>query len=31
VRVVEERLEVRIGYSIRARGERRYLNLQITP
>jgi phage baseplate assembly protein W len=31
VRAVEERLEIRIGYSIRARGERRYLNLQITP
>jgi phage baseplate assembly protein W len=31
VRAVEERLEIRIGYSVRARGERRYLNLQITP
>lgn len=31
VRAVEERLDIRIGYSIRARGERRYLNLQVTP
>ena len=31
VHAVEERLEIRIGYSVRARGERRYLNLQITP
>ncbi len=30
IRAVEERLDIRIGYSIRARGERRYLNLQIT-
>lgn len=31
VRAVQERLDIRIGYSIRARGERRYLNLQVTP
>jgi hypothetical protein len=31
VRAVDERLDIRIGYSVRARGERRYLNLQITP
>jgi phage baseplate assembly protein W len=31
VRAAGERLEIRIGYSIRARGERRYLNLQVTP
>jgi len=31
VRAVEERLDIRIGYAIRARGERRYLNLQVTP
>jgi len=31
VRAVEERLDIRIGYSVRARGERRYLNLQVTP
>jgi phage baseplate assembly protein W len=30
VRAVEERLDIRIGYAIRARGERRYLNLQVT-
>jgi uncharacterized protein len=31
VRAVDERLDIRIGYSVRARGERRYLNLQVTP
>lgn len=31
VRAVQERLDIRIGYAIRARGERRYLNLQVTP
>jgi hypothetical protein len=31
VRAVEERLDIRVGYAIRARGERRYLNLQVTP
>jgi uncharacterized protein len=31
VRPIEERLDIRIAYSIRARGERRYLNLQVTP
>jgi phage baseplate assembly protein W len=31
VRAVEERLDIRIGYAIRARGERRFLNLQVTP
>jgi phage baseplate assembly protein W len=30
VRAVEERLDIRVGYAIRARGERRYLNLQVT-
>lgn len=31
VQAVDERLDIRIGYAIRARGERRYLNLQLTP
>ena len=31
VLAIEERLEIRVGYAIRARGERRYLNLQVTP
>jgi phage baseplate assembly protein W len=31
VRAVGERLDIRIGYAIRARGERRFLNLQVTP
>jgi phage baseplate assembly protein W len=30
VTAAEERLDIRIGYAIRARGERRYLNLQVT-
>ncbi len=31
VRAIEERLEIRIGYAIRARTGSRYLNLQVTP
>jgi phage baseplate assembly protein W len=30
VRAVEARLDIRIGYAIRARGERRFLNLEVT-
>jgi len=30
VKAVEERLEVRIAYALRARQERRYLNLEVT-
>lgn len=30
VRAVDARLDIRIGYAIRARGERRFLNLEIT-
>jgi phage baseplate assembly protein W len=30
VRAVDARLDIRIGYAIRARGERRYLNLEVT-
>ena len=31
VTAVEERLDIRIGYAIRSQGQRRYLNLEITP
>lgn len=31
VRAVQERLDIHIGYAIRARSGRRYLNLQVTP
>lgn len=31
VRAAGERLDIRVGYSVRARGERRVLNLQVTP
>jgi phage baseplate assembly protein W len=31
VRAVETTLEIKVGYVIRARGERRYLNMQVTP
>jgi len=31
VRAVDARLDIRIGYAIRARGVRRYLNLEVTP
>ena len=31
VTAVAERLDIRIGYAIRAQGERRYLNLEVTP
>lgn len=31
VHAIESRLEIRIGYAIRARGERRFLNLELTP
>jgi hypothetical protein len=30
VSAVDERLEVRLSYRINARGERRYLNLEVT-
>jgi phage baseplate assembly protein W len=30
VRAEDARLDIRIGYAIRARGERRYLNLEVT-
>jgi len=30
VRAEEARLDIRVGYAIRARGERRYLNLEVT-
>jgi phage baseplate assembly protein W len=30
-RAQDSTLEIRIGYVIRARGEKRYLNLQVTP
>jgi len=31
VAAVEETLEIRVGYVVRARGEKRYLNLEVTP
>lgn len=31
VRAADERLDIRIGYSVHANGRRRYLNLQVTP
>jgi len=31
VSAIEEKLEVRIVYYLKARGERRYLNLEVTP
>ncbi|KAF0813718.1 hypothetical protein IGB42_02071 [Andreprevotia sp. IGB-42] len=31
VRANDARLDIRIGYVVKARGERRYLNLQVTP
>ncbi|MFO1302116.1 MAG: GPW/gp25 family protein [Burkholderiales bacterium] len=31
VTAVEESLEIRVGYVVRARGEKRYLNLEIAP
>lgn len=31
VRAIEERLDIQIGFAILARGERRFLNLEVTP
>ena len=31
VRSIDSRLEIYIGYAVRARGERRFLNLEVTP
>ena len=31
VAAVDARLDIRIGYAVRARGTRRYLNLELTP